>query len=74
VAVSPDAIQSRVQNAQSSYIVRIKFERTDESKGLLGKIIPGMSLIGEIRTDERTVLEYIFDPLFKIKMESLNEK
>jgi hemolysin D len=74
VAVSPDAIQSRSQNGQSSYIVRIKFERTDENKGLLGKIIPGMSLIGEIRTDERTVLEYIFDPLFKIKMESLNEK
>ncbi len=74
VAVSPDAIQSRAQNGQSSYVVRIKFERTDESKGLLGKIIPGMSLIGEIRTDERTVLEYIFDPLLKIKMESLNEK
>jgi hemolysin D len=74
VAVSPDAIQSRAQNGQSSYIVRIKFERTDENKGLLGKIIPGMSLIGEIRTDERTVLEYILDPLFKIKMESLNEK
>ena len=74
VAVSPDTIQSRAQNGQSSYVVRIKFERTDESKGLLGKIIPGMSLIGEIRTDERTVLEYIFDPLLKIKMESLNEK
>ena len=74
VAVSPDAIQSRAQNGQSSYIARIKFERTSENTGLLGKIIPGMTLVGEVRTDERTVLEYIFDPLLKIKMESLNEK
>ncbi len=74
VAVSPDAIQSRTQSGQSSYVARIKFEKTSENTGLMGKIIPGMSLVGEVRTDERTVLEYIFDPLLKIKMESLNEK
>jgi len=27
-----------------------------------------------VLTDKRTVLEYLFDPLLKIKMESLNEK
>lgn len=72
--VAPDAIPSRTKDGQSFYTVRITFERQGENIKLLEKVIPGMSLVGEIKTDERTVLGYILDPLMKVKMESMNEK
>lgn len=73
-ALSPDAVQSRSGNGGSAYVARVEFDRTDETAGLLAQVIPGMTLSAEVITDKRTVLAYIFDPLLKIKMESLNEK
>jgi multidrug efflux pump subunit AcrA (membrane-fusion protein) len=74
VAVTPDAIQNKAQNAKSSYLARIEFDRSPHAGQLSSKIIPGMTLIAEVVTDKRTILEYIFDPLLKIKMDALNEK
>lgn len=73
-AVGPDAVQSKGQTGQTAYTARIEFDRKSDSEALLNKLIPGMTLVAEVITDKRTVLEYIFDPLMKIKMESLNEK
>jgi len=73
-AVSPDAVQSKGRAGQTAYTARIEFDRKSDSVALLDKVIPGMTLVAEVVTDQRTVLEYIFDPLMKIKMESLNEK
>ena len=74
VAVSPDALQSRAQGGKSAYIVRVEFTPNQKTSSLMGKVIPGMTLVAEVISDRRTVLEYIFDPLLKIKMESMNER
>lgn len=73
-SVSPDAIQSRTQTGKSSYVVRIRFSTDPKYSELIGKVIPGMTLVAEVVSDQRSILEYIFDPLLKIKLESLNEK
>jgi len=73
-AVSPDAVPNKLQGGQTAYTARIGFDRSSDSTGILAKVIPGMTLTAEVITDERTVLAYIFDPLMKVKMESLNEK
>ncbi len=74
IAVSPDALQSRAQGGKSAYIVRVEFTPNQKTSSLMGKVIPGMTLVAEVISDRRTVLEYIFDPLLKIKMESMNER
>jgi len=74
IAVSPDAVPNKLQGGQPAYTARIGFDRNSDSAGILAKVIPGMTLTAEVITDERTVLAYIFDPLMKVKMESLNEK
>ena len=33
-------------------------------------LIPGMSLAGEVKTDERRIIEFILDPLLKSGSES----
>ncbi len=72
--VTPDAIQAKTKEGKSAYYVRIELDKTSGEQSLANKLIPGMTLIAELVTDRRTVLEYIFDPLIKVKMESLNEK
>jgi len=74
VALSPDAVQTKNQSGTSAYVARVEFVRNGAATELLSRVIPGMTLTAEVLTDKRTVLEYIFDPLLKIKMESLNEK
>lgn len=74
VAVSPDAVPSKAQSGKTSYLARIEFDRNSNTADLMSKIIPGMTLVAEVITDQRTILEYIFDPLLKVKMEALNEK
>ena len=73
-SVTPDAIPSKTQNGRTNYIARIIFDQAAHTTEILGNVKPGMTLVGEVITDRRTVLEYMFDPLLKIKMEALNEK
>lgn len=78
VNISPSAIKEegqRVPGAEDSYYqVLIK---TDESelhyKGKVLKIIPGMKATVDIRTGEKTVLNYMLKPLLRVK-EAFREK
>jgi len=74
VSLSPDTVQAREQGEGKSYVARIEFAATQETSKMLSKVIPGMTLVAEVLTDERTVLQYIFDPLLKIRKEALQEK
>ncbi len=73
-SVTPDAIPSKTQSGRTNYIARIIFDQAPHTTEILGNVKPGMTLVGEVITDRRTVLEYMFDPLLKVKMEALNEK
>jgi len=73
-AVSPDSIQKGGAVEPGSYMLRVQFDPPENSDSIIYRLIPGMTLVAEVLTDKRTVLEYLFDPLLKIKMESLNEK
>jgi len=74
LTVTPDTVVGRDQSQGKSYVARIQFDKNEKSAELLARVIPGMTLVAEVLTDERTVLQYIFDPLLKIKMEAMNEK
>jgi HlyD family secretion protein len=73
-AVSPDSIQKGGAVEPGSYVLRVQFDPPVDSDSMFYKLIPGMTLVAEVLTDKRTVLEYLFDPLLRVKMESLNEK
>jgi hemolysin D len=73
--ISEDAFNSNAANGQTSYYrTRIKL-----TKSMLDKepenfrLVPGMPLVAEIKIGERTVLEYLTQPLTRGLTESMRE-
>ena len=57
------------------YLARVEIDTTSlKARDRLGKLIPGMTLTGEILTGQRTVLSYLTDPLVKMQHEALTER
>lgn len=59
------------------YPVRIKLATSKTPKIVNdreGVVTPGMTIIADIKTDQRRMLEYFFAPMLKYKQESLRER
>jgi len=75
VGISPDTLQDEVKPEIYYYRVFIRTEQ-DSLKNKAGKhfaIVPGMIATVDIRTDEKTILDYLIKPLNRAK-EALRER
>lgn len=73
--VSPDTLQDEVKRDQFYYRIYVRTDRA-ELTNKVGKsfpILPGMVASVEIKTGQKTVLDYLIKPLNKVK-ESLRER
>ncbi|HDL7534411.1 TPA: HlyD family efflux transporter periplasmic adaptor subunit [Yersinia enterocolitica] len=72
--VSPDTLQDEVKRDQFYYRIYVRTNRADltNKAGKLFPILPGMVASVEIKTGQKTVLDYLIKPLNKVK-ESLRE-
>ena len=58
-----------------TYIARIELARSTMSvDGKLRSLRPGMVVTAEIRTGERSIIDYIFSPIARRTEESLHER
>ncbi|HFQ5982355.1 TPA: HlyD family efflux transporter periplasmic adaptor subunit [Yersinia enterocolitica] len=73
--VSPDTLQDEVKRDQFYYRIYVRTNRADltNEAGKLFPILPGMVASVEIKTGQKTVLDYLIKPLNKVK-ESLRER
>ncbi|HDL6962444.1 TPA: HlyD family efflux transporter periplasmic adaptor subunit [Yersinia enterocolitica] len=73
--VSPDTLQDEVKRDQFYYRIYVRTNRADltNKAGKLFPILPGMVASVEIKTGQKTVLDYLIKPLNKVK-ESLKER
>ncbi|MGH1603756.1 HlyD family efflux transporter periplasmic adaptor subunit [Yersinia proxima] len=73
--VSPDTLQDEVKRDQFYYRIYVRTNRADltNKAGKLFPILPGMVASVEIKTGQKTVLDYLIKPLNKVK-ESLRER
>ncbi|EKN6194485.1 TPA: HlyD family efflux transporter periplasmic adaptor subunit [Yersinia enterocolitica] len=73
--VSPDTLQDEVKRDQFYYRIYVRTNRADltNKAGKLFPILPGMVVSVEIKTGQKTVLDYLIKPLNKVK-ESLRER
>ncbi|AOF19673.1 hypothetical protein BED35_15235 [Yersinia enterocolitica] len=70
--VSPDTLQNEVKRDQLYYRIYVRTNLTNKA-GKLFPILPGMVASVEIKTGQKTVLDYLIKPLNKVK-ESLRER
>jgi multidrug resistance efflux pump len=72
VSISPDAVQSREGNY---YTVRISLSHEAFTNGTeIYKVVPGIDVIAQIVTGDRTVGEYVFAPIISGFGNALQEK
>lgn len=73
--VSPDTIQDEVQRDQFYYRVYVRTDHAEleNRSGKRFPILPGMVASVEIKTGQKTVLDYLIKPLNKVK-EALRER
>ncbi|WP_312582708.1 HlyD family efflux transporter periplasmic adaptor subunit [Atlantibacter hermannii] len=73
--VSPDTIQDEVQRDQFYYRVYVRTEHAEleNRSGKRFPILPGMVASVEIKTGQKTVMDYLIKPLNKVK-EALRER
>ncbi|WP_313447787.1 HlyD family efflux transporter periplasmic adaptor subunit [Atlantibacter hermannii] len=73
--VSPDTIQDEVQRDQFYYWVYVRTEHAEleNRSGKRFPILPGMVASVEIKTGQKTVMDYLIKPLNKVK-EALRER
>lgn len=73
--VSPDTLQDEIKRDQFYYRIYIRTDRAEliNKAGKLFPILPGMVASVEIKTGQKTVLDYLIKPLNKVK-ESLRER
>jgi len=63
------------ERGDSFYTIRVRTsDRTLQTSGQELKVIPGMQVEVDILTGEKTVLDYIFKPLLRAKMNALTER
>ena len=67
--VSPDTLQDEVKRDQFYYRIYVRTNRADltNKAGKLFPILPGMVASVEIKTGQKTVLDYLIKPLNKVK-------
>lgn len=71
--ISADTITD--ERGDSFYTIRVRTsDRTLQTSGQELKVIPGMQVEVDILTGEKTVLDYIFKPLLRAKMNALTER
>jgi hemolysin D len=75
-AVAPDTVQTKAQNGKTAFIVRVALDlgASAEETILIATIKPGMTLTAEVVIANRSILNYMLDPLIKIQKEALNER
>ncbi|EEQ05421.1 type I secretion protein [Yersinia bercovieri ATCC 43970] len=73
--VSPDTLQDEVKRDQFYYRIYVHTDRAElmNKAGKSFPILPGMVASVEIKTGQKTVLDYLIKPLNKVK-ESLRER
>lgn len=73
--VSPDTLQDEVQRDQFYYRVYVRTDHAEleNRSGKRFPILPGMVASVEIKTGQKTVLDYLIKPLNKVK-EALRER
>lgn len=73
--VSPDTLQDEVKRDQFYYRIYVRTNRAEltNKAGKSFPILPGMVASVEIKTGQKTVLDYLIKPLNKVK-ESLRER
>lgn len=73
--ISPDTIQDQVRREQYYYKVFVRTERSalETRDGKLHEIVPGMLATVDIKTGQKSVLDYLLKPLNKAK-EALRER
>lgn len=73
--ISPDTIQDPVRREQYHYIVFVRTDRAalETPDGKLHEIVPGMLATVDIKTGQKSVLDYLIKPLNKAK-EALRER
>ncbi len=73
--VSPDTLQDEVKRDQFYYRIYVRTDRAElmNKAGKSFPILPGMVASVEIKTGQKTVLDYLIKPLNKVK-ESLRER
>jgi adhesin transport system membrane fusion protein len=73
--ISPDTLQDEVKRDQYYYQVYVRTRQSWllTADNIKHEIVPGMPAIVDIRTGEKTVLDYIIKPLNKAK-EALRER
>ncbi|CNI94645.1 HlyD family efflux transporter periplasmic adaptor subunit [Yersinia mollaretii] len=73
--VSPDTLQDEIKRDQFYYRIYIRTDRAEltNKAGKSFPILPGMIASVEIKTGQKTVLDYLIKPLNKVK-ESLRER
>lgn len=63
------------ERGDSFYTIRVRTnERTLETTNQQLKVIPGMQVEVDILTGDKTILDYIFKPLLRAKMNALTER
>jgi HlyD family secretion protein len=76
--LSPDTPQdSTPQNPQvpGQYVARVEvLIHEAESAERFGRLVPGMTLTGEIITGERSILSYLTEPVVRLQDEALRER
>ena len=74
-SVSPDTLQDEVKRDQFYYRVYVRTDKAvlTNKAGRQFPIVPGMVASVEIKTGQKTVLDYLIKPLNKVK-ESLRER
>ncbi len=73
VSVSSDAIQHEVHGAVFTARVRLASDRLRVDERIV-PLSPGMTVVVEIRTGQRRLIEYFLGPLLKYAHESLRER
>lgn len=73
--MSPDTLQDEVKRDQFYYRVYVRTDKAvlTNKAGRQFPIVPGMVASVEIKTGQKTVLDYLIKPLNKVK-ESLRER
>lgn len=73
VYVGADTVQE--QDQEPYYVVRVEADRTYfESNGQRFQLVPGVTVTAGIITGQRSVLEYIFSPIFSSLGSALGER
>ena len=73
IKVSPDAVEDK-NTGVSYYVVDVSIDSNlEEEDGSVVEILPGMVASVDVLAGKRTILDYVWNPMMKIKERALTD-